>query len=71
LHHLKLSLEDPGGILVLVGPLEPDWHRYPLEFFEIFDGQAIDLRAGFLEFATAKEESVRFIYVRWSKRGCW
>src|SRR5207248_883045 len=51
LHHLELSLEDPGGILVLVGPLEPDRHRHPLEFFEIFDRQAIELRAGLLEFA--------------------
>ena len=46
LHDIELQLEDPGRVLVLVRPLEPDRHGDALEFLQIANGQTIDLRPG-------------------------
>src|SRR5512147_2588684 len=42
-HYLELGLEDARGVLVLVGPLEPDRHRDALEFLEVRYRQPVDL----------------------------
>ena len=49
-HDLELGLEDARGVLVLVGPFEPDRHRDALEFLEVRRRQAVDLGAGLDEF---------------------
>src|SRR3954470_2976686 len=45
-HYVELGLEDARGVLILVGPLEPDRHGDALEFLQIRNRQSVNLRSG-------------------------
>src|SRR6266478_5674854 len=51
LHHLELHLEQARCIVVLIGPLEPDWHGQALKLRQVLGRHADDLRSCLFEFA--------------------